>query len=138
MQYTSITSDITQILALLVVLTLLVKPFGGYMQRVYEGKRTFLSPVLGPLERVVYRISGIGSDAEMNWKQYASAMLIFNGLGMVVLFSILMLQGYLPLNPSKFPGFLLASGCQYSREFRHEYKLAELTAENPLPAIFHK
>ena len=105
MQYTSITSDITQILALLVVLTLLVKPFGGYMQRVYEGKRTFLSPVLGPLERVVYRISGIGSDAEMNWKQYASAMLIFNGLGLVVLFSILMLQEYLPLNPGKFPGF---------------------------------
>ncbi len=105
MQNTGMTFDIVQIVALLAVLTLLAKPFGGFMKRVYEGERTFLSPVLGPIERIVYRISGIGSDAEMNWKQYASAMLIFNGLGLVVLLSILMLQGYLPLNPSKFPAF---------------------------------
>ena len=109
MQYTSITSDITQILALLVVLTLLVKPFGGYMKRVYQGERTFFSPVFGPLERVLYRISGIGSDAEMNWKQYAVSMLIFNFVGLAVTFAILMLQGYLPLNPRSFrvfPGIL--------------------------------
>ncbi|MCX5717801.1 MAG: potassium-transporting ATPase subunit KdpA [Nitrospirae bacterium] len=105
MQYTNITFDIAQILALLVVVTLLVRHFGGYMKRVYQGERNLLSPVLGPLERVVYRISGIGSDAEMNWKQYAVSMLIFNFVGMVVMFAILMLQGYLPLNPSKFPGF---------------------------------
>lgn len=105
MQYTGMTFDIVQILALLVVLTLLVKPFGGYMKKVYGGERTFLTPVFGPPERVIYRISGIRPDDEMNWKQYASAMLIFNGLGLVVLLSILLLQGYLPLNPQKFPAF---------------------------------
>jgi len=105
MQYPGVTFDVVQILTLLIVLTLIVKPFGGYMKRVYEGERNLLSPVLGPLERVVYRFSGIGPDAEMSWKQYAWAMLTFNGLGLVVLLSILMLQGYLPLNPQKFPGF---------------------------------
>ncbi len=105
MQYTNITFDIAQILALLIVLTLMVKPFGGYMKRIYQGERTFLSPVIGPIERLVYRISGIGSDAEMNWKQYAAAMLIFNFIGLLVMFAILMLQGYLPLNTQKFSGF---------------------------------
>ncbi len=105
MQYTSITSDIIQVLVLLAVLTLLVKPFGGYMKKVYEGERTFLTPVFGPLERVLYRISGISPDAEMDWKQYAVTMLIFNFIGMVVTFAVLMLQRYLPLNPQKFPGF---------------------------------
>jgi len=105
MQYTGMTFDIVQILALLVVLTLLVKPFGGYMKKAYGGERTFLTPVFGPLERVLYRISGISPDAEMNWKRYAVSMLIFNFVGLAVMFAVLMLQGYLPLNPSKFPGF---------------------------------
>ncbi|MGD0885043.1 MAG: potassium-transporting ATPase subunit KdpA [Thermodesulfovibrionales bacterium] len=97
--------DVAQILGILVVLTLLVRPLGGYMQRVYQGDRTLLSPVLGPLERVLYRISGIRPDAEMNWKQYAVAMLILSFVTMVAMFAILMLQGSLPLNPQKFPGF---------------------------------
>jgi K+-transporting ATPase ATPase A chain len=105
MQYTGIPFDIAQILALLAVVTLLVKPFGGYMKKVYEGERTFLTPVFGPLERVLYRISGIRQDGEMDWKHYASAMLIFNLVTMAAMFAILMLQGYLPLNPQKFPGF---------------------------------
>ncbi|HET6516323.1 MAG TPA: potassium-transporting ATPase subunit KdpA [Thermodesulfovibrionales bacterium] len=105
MQNTGMTSDIVQILTFLVVLTLLVKPFGGYMKKVYGGERTLLSPVLGPLEGVLYRISGIGLDDEMNWKRYAVSMLIFNFVGLVVMFAALMLQGYLPLNPQKFPGF---------------------------------
>ena len=98
MQYTSIPSDITQILALLAVLTLLVKPFGGYMKRVYQGERNLLSPVLGPLESVVYRISGIGSDAEMNWKQYAASVLAFSLLGTLAVYGIQRFQHLLPLN----------------------------------------
>ena len=105
MQYTDIIFDISQILALLLVVTLIVKPLGLYMAKVYEGERTFLTPVLGPLERVFYRIAGTGSDSEMDWKQYATAMLTFNIIGMVVLFAILMLQKYLPLNPQRFSGF---------------------------------
>jgi K+-transporting ATPase ATPase A chain len=104
-QYTDVIFDVSQILGILIVLTLLVRPLGGYMQSVYQGDRTMLSPVFGPLERVLYRVSGIRPDTEMNWKQYAVAMLILSFLSMVTMFAILMLQGYLPLNPQKFPGF---------------------------------
>jgi K+-transporting ATPase ATPase A chain len=105
MQPTGIASDILQVLALLAALTLLVKPFGGYMKKVYGGERTLLAPLFGPLERGIYRVSGIAADEEMGWKQYARTMLIFNGFGLVVLFAFLIMQGYLPLNPQKFPGF---------------------------------
>jgi K+-transporting ATPase ATPase A chain len=97
--------DWLQIAVLLIILTLLVKPLGSYFARVYQGKRTFLSPVLSPLENLLYRAGGIHRDKEMDWKQYAMAMLIFNGLGLLVLFAILMLQGWLPLNPERSPGF---------------------------------
>ena len=97
--------DLAQIAALLVILTLLVKPLGSYMARVYQGERTWLSPALAPLENLLYKVAAIDRDQEMDWKQYAVAMLLFNGLGVVVVFAILMLQGWLPLNPEKFPGF---------------------------------
>jgi len=105
MQYTDIIFDISQVLALLVIVTLLIKPVGSYMKKVYEGEGTFLTPVLGLLEKILYRISGIQQDAEMTWKQYAVTMLIFNFIGIVVLFAILVLQGIMPLNPQKFSGF---------------------------------
>lgn len=105
MQNSKLFLDIFQILILLSTVTLLTKPLGGYMSKVYQGERIFLTPVFGPLEKVFYRISGIRQDAEMNWKQYAVTMLIFNFIGMVVMFAILMLQGQLPFNPRKFPGF---------------------------------
>jgi len=99
--------DIGGMLFLLAILTLLVKPFGTYITNVYQGKRTFLSPVLAPLENLVYKATDIKHDEEMDWKDYAKAMLLFNGLGIIVLFLILLLQGNLPLNPQGFPGFPL-------------------------------
>ncbi len=97
--------DLIQISVLLIILTLLVKPLGSYMARVYQGERTFLSRLLSPLENLLYRVAGVDRDQEMNWKEYAIAMLLFNGLGMLVLLAILMVQGFLPLNPEKFSGF---------------------------------
>jgi len=105
MQNSEILFDLMQISVLLIILTLLVKPLGSYMARVYQGERTFLSRLLSPLERLLYRVAGVDRDREMNWKEYAIAMLLFNGLGMLVLLAILMLQGFLPLNPEKFSGF---------------------------------
>ncbi len=99
--------DIGGMLFLLIVLTLLVKPLGTYMTNVFQSKRTFLSPILLPLENLVYKASGINSDEDMDWKDYAKALLLFNGLGLIVLFLILLLQGMLPLNPQGFPGFPL-------------------------------
>ena len=99
--------DIGGMLFLLTILSLLVKPFGTYMTNVFQGKRTLLSPILVPLENLIYIAAGIKQDEEMDWKDYAKALLLFNGLGLIVLFLILLLQGILPLNPRGFPGFPL-------------------------------
>lgn len=105
MQSADIIYDMSQILAFLIVLTLLVRPLGGYMAKVYQGERSLLYPVFGPLEKALYRITGIDRDAEMDWKRYAVTLLIFNFIMIAASFAVLMLQGYLPLNPQKFPGF---------------------------------
>jgi len=88
-----------QIIAYFVVLILLVKPVGGYMARVFQGERTFLTPVLAPLERLFYRLAGIKPEAEMDWKIYAFTMLLFSVIGVVFLYLLQRLQGVLPLNP---------------------------------------
>jgi K+-transporting ATPase ATPase A chain len=88
-----------------VVLLALVKPLGAFMARVYQGERTFLSPVLAPCENLLYRICGVNKDEEMGWKRYAWAMILFNLVLFAALFALLMLQHLLPLNPQKFPAF---------------------------------
>ncbi len=88
-----------------VVLLALVKPLGVFMARVYQGERTFLTPVFGPCERFIYRICGVKPDEEMDWQHYARAMLLFNLVLFVALFAILMLQHLLPLNPQQLPPF---------------------------------
>lgn len=70
----------------LVVLLALVKPLGAYMARVYEGKSFGLDRVLGPFERLIYRLCSVRSTEEMNWKTYALAMLLFNFAGLVLLY----------------------------------------------------
>ncbi len=92
-------NGVLQISIYLFILILLVKPLGGYMARVYEGKRTFLDRLLRPVERLIYRAAGVNPDQEMNWKTYAVAMLLFNALGILLLYGLLRLQRVLPLNP---------------------------------------
>jgi K+-transporting ATPase ATPase A chain len=92
-------NGILQISIFLAVLILLVKPLGDYMARVYQGEYTFLERVLAPLERLIYRWSGIDPDQEMDWKVYAVAMLLFNFLGILAVYALQRLQFLLPLNP---------------------------------------
>ncbi len=91
-----------QIVIYLAVLLVLVKPLGAYMVRLYEGRPFGLNRVLGPLERLVYRVSGVRPDEEMGWKTYAGAMVLFNLFGLLVVYALQRLQGYLPLNPQAF------------------------------------
>ncbi len=88
-----------QIALLCVLLTLLVLPLGRYMTRVFMGERTLLSPVLRPLERVLYAISGVREDEEQHWVTYCVAMLLFSVAGFVSLYALQRLQGVLPFNP---------------------------------------
>ncbi|MBO9197740.1 potassium-transporting ATPase subunit KdpA [Rhizobium sp. 16-449-1b] len=92
-----------QILLYCGIIIALVKPLGGYMTRVFTGERTFLSPVLAPVERGLYRIAGTSEREEQHWTSYAFAMLMFNLLGTFVLYLLLRFQGILPLNPAGMP-----------------------------------
>jgi K+-transporting ATPase ATPase A chain len=91
-----------QVLLYLGVLLALTKPLGSYMARVYEGEPTFLDGVLGPLERFLYRASGVRPDEGMTWKTYTIAMLAFNALSLLVVYVVQRIQGWLPLNPQQF------------------------------------
>ncbi|HEY4200742.1 MAG TPA: potassium-transporting ATPase subunit KdpA [Devosiaceae bacterium] len=93
-----------QILVYCGIIILLVKPLGAYMTRVYNGDRTWLSPVLGPVERGLYAASGTGEKEEQSWVSYAVAMLLFNFAGFIVLYFVQRLQGMLPLNPQGMGG----------------------------------
>jgi K+-transporting ATPase ATPase A chain len=88
-----------------VVLLALVKPLGTFMARVYQGERTFLTPVFAPCENFIYRLCGVRPTEEMDWKHYAWAMVLFNLVLFVALFTMLMLQHLLPLNPQQLPPF---------------------------------
>jgi K+-transporting ATPase ATPase A chain len=91
--------------ALVLIVTIaLAIPLGYYMHRVYSGEEFWARRMLGPLERFLYKISGIRQNEEMDWKRYATALLIFNLLGGIFLYGLLLLQGILPLNPEHFAG----------------------------------
>src|SRR2546428_4998961 len=95
-------NGILKLLLYLVVLPALAKPLGRYMARVYEGQPNGLDRVFGPLERLIYRLCGVRANspaAEMDWKTYAFAMLLFNLLGLLVVYALQRFQGLLPLNP---------------------------------------
>jgi K+-transporting ATPase ATPase A chain len=88
-----------QIAFFFVVLILLVKPLGSYMALVFQGERTFFDPILRPVERLTYRLSGVDPKEEMDWKVYTVAMLIFSAICVVFVYLLQRLQGLLPLNP---------------------------------------
>jgi K+-transporting ATPase ATPase A chain len=91
--------DIAQIVLVIAVVIALVKPMGTYMYKVFTGERTFLSPVLGPVERGVYRLTGVDSDGDMTWVGYTGSVLAFSLVSFVFLYILLRVQGWLPLNP---------------------------------------
>src|ERR1700719_1025110 len=81
------------------IVILITRPFGGYMTRVFNGERTFLSPVLRPIERAVYWCCGVDEKEEQHWLTYAVAMLFFSVVGFLTLYALQRLQWYLPFNP---------------------------------------
>ena len=79
-------------------------PIGAFMADVFENRRTFLTPIIGPIERALYRVAGVDPEAEQKWFEYAISMVAFGGACMLSLYALLRLQAYLPLNPQGFPG----------------------------------
>lgn len=93
------TNGIIQLLAFLLALVLVTKPLGIFLTRVFSNERNFLTPVVGPLERLIYRLCGVKPNAEMKWTTYSMAMLMFSVVGAIVLYGIMRLQDILPWNP---------------------------------------
>lgn len=91
-----------QILVYFGVIVALTKPVGSYMANVFEGERTFLSPVFGWFERLTYKFLGVKPDEDQKWTKYAGSLLAFSLVSMLATYGILRLQGILPLNPQKF------------------------------------
>jgi len=91
-----------QIALYLGALVALAWPLGIFMARAYSGERTWLSPVLEPIERLVYRVAGVDRNSEQTWKQYTAAALTFSLVGFAVVYALQRLQGHLPLNPQGF------------------------------------
>ncbi|WP_248920777.1 potassium-transporting ATPase subunit KdpA [Pseudomonas entomophila] len=96
--------DYLLLLAFFAIVLLPAPWLGRFYYKVMEGQRTWLSPILGPVERGCYRLSGVNADQEQSWKQYTLALLAFNLAGFLLLFAVLLLQGSLPLNPQHLPG----------------------------------
>src|ERR1700681_4222886 len=85
----------------LLVIFLITKPLGVFLARVFGGEKTFLDPVLRPIERLIYRLTGVNQEREMRWTEYTIAMLLFSGVSMAVLYLIERVQLWLPYNPQK-------------------------------------
>ncbi len=90
---------IIQIALFSLIIIAISVPLGLYMARVFAGERTFLDPVLVPAERLIYRLCGVHPETEQTWIEYATSLLLFSLVGMVVLYALQRLQGWLPLNP---------------------------------------
>ncbi|HEX6715809.1 MAG TPA: potassium-transporting ATPase subunit KdpA [Pyrinomonadaceae bacterium] len=93
-----------QILFFFALILLVTKPLGLFMAHVFNRERTFLDPLLRPLERLIYRVTRVDERHEMHWTEYALTMLLFSGISMLVLYALQRLQGVLPFNPQHLPG----------------------------------
>ncbi len=90
-----------QILFFLALIFLVTKPMGVHMARVFNRERTFMDPVLRPIEKLLYRVTTVDETHEMRWTEYAISMLLFSLVSMVVLYLMERMQGFLPFNPQK-------------------------------------
>lgn len=95
-----------QIFVFLGLIFLVTKPLGVFMARVFARERTFLDPVLRPVERLLYRLTRVDEEHEMRWTEYATTMLLFSGVSMLVLYLIQRIQAVLPFNPQHFAGVM--------------------------------
>ena len=93
-----------QVLLFFAIVFAVTKPLGLFMARVFSGERTFLDPILRPVERLIYRLTRVDQEREMKWTEYAISMLLFSAVSMLVLYVIQRVQLFLPLNPQKMAG----------------------------------
>ena len=120
-----------QIGLFLSVVFLVTKPLGVFMARVFNREKTFLDPLLRPVEKLVYRLTGIEEQREMRWTEYTAAMLLFSGVSMALLYLIERTQRWLPLNPQKFdnlePGLAFGTAASFTTNTNWQAYVGEST-----------
>jgi K+-transporting ATPase ATPase A chain len=120
-----------QILFYLLVILLVTKPVGVFMTRVFNREKTFLDPLLRPLEKLVYRLTGVKEDREMRWTEYTTAMLLFSGVSMALLYFIERMQKWLPFNPQKLgnvePGLAFGTAASFTTNTNWQAYVPETT-----------
>lgn len=120
-----------QISFYLLVIFLITKPVGVFMTRVFNREKTFLDPLLRPIEKIIYRLSGIDESREMRWTEYTIAMLLFSGVSMAVLYLIERTQKWLPFNPQKLsniePGLAWGTAASFTTNTNWQSYVPEST-----------
>jgi potassium-transporting ATPase potassium-binding subunit len=124
--------SVLQISAFFGIILLAVRPLGGFMARVLQRERTFLDPIFGPVERLIYRLAGVHPDEEMGWKENAAALLVFNCVGFLTVYAIQRLQGVLPLNPQALPGVAEDSAFNTAMSFASNTNWQGYAGENTM------
>src|SRR5262249_31201913 len=126
--------ELLQFALLLGLLGLTARPLGTYMARVFAGERTFLSPVLGPLERGIYRVCGVDPAAEQRWQTYTVSLLLFNFAGLLLTYLILRTQQWLPWNDQGFgpasPDLAFNTSVSFATNINWQSYVPEQTVSN--------
>ncbi len=120
-----------QIGVFLFIILAITKPLGVFMTRVFAREKTILDPVLRPIERLIYAVTGVDEKHEMPWTEYALAMLLFSGVSMLLLYVIERVQHALPWNPQGLAAVGDRPGLQYRRFVHHQHELAGLRRPKP-------
>ncbi len=121
-----------QILFFFALILALTKPLGLFMARVFSRERTFLDPVLRPIERLIYRLTGVNENREMRWTEYAIAMLLFSAVSMLVLYLMQRVQYYLPFNPQRLTGIVPHSSFNTAASFTTNTNWQSYTPETTM------
>jgi K+-transporting ATPase ATPase A chain len=120
-----------QILFFLALILAVTKPLGVFMTHVFNRESTFLDLVLRPIERLIYRLTGVNEEREMRWTEYAAAMLLFSVVSMLVLYLMQRLQGVLPFNPQQLgaiePGSTFNTSASFTTNTNWQSYVPEVT-----------
>ncbi|KGP83756.1 MULTISPECIES: potassium-transporting ATPase subunit KdpA [unclassified Paenibacillus] len=125
-------SGLLQVAVTLLIIILLVKPVGSYLVKVFDGKRTGLDRIFGGPERLLYRLMGVKENESMDWKKYLSAVLLSNFVMLLLMFLVLRLQQYLPLNPDGIANMPAAQAFNTAASFMTNTNWQSYTGENAL------
>lgn len=125
-------SGLLQVAVTLLIIILLVKPVGSYLVKVFDGKRTGLDRIFGGPERLLYRLMGVKENESMGWKKYLSAVLLSNFVMLLLMFLVLRLQHYLPLNPDGIANMPAAQAFNTAASFMTNTNWQSYTGENAL------